>query len=405
MHPVGIDDLHVFAGTLSVEAADILTARGRPPGDAKRFEFQRRSVPAAWEDPLTMAVNAAKPLVDDAGAGDIELLIVATESSVDYGKPLSSYAHKHLGLSPRCRNFELKHACYAGTGGLQLAAGWVRENPAKKALIIATDMSRRIFGNPAEPAEGAGAVAMMVAAHPRVLRLDGKAAYASKEIYDYSRPGPILERVNAILSLENYLDLLELTWEDYRQQAGGKRLEELFDYVLFHTPVIPLIRKAHRMLLESDDEEMSDEEARKSFDRMVLPSVRYTQQTGNLYSATLYESLAGLIDGVPHLDGGARVGLYSYGSGSCAEFFSGMLEPGAKALLARRGIAGSLDARRRVGVPEYERMVLETERGMTDPEFDPDRSFPAAHFEEAYQGKGRLVLEAVRNYRRLYVWS
>src|SRR5206468_4499968 len=99
-----------------------------------------------FEDPVTNAVNAARPIIDRLAPADrasIELVAVGTESSFDFGKSMSTYVHHYLGLSPRCRSFEVKHACYAGTAALQAAAGIVGADPTRgaRALVVATDAS------------------------------------------------------------------------------------------------------------------------------------------------------------------------------------------------------------------------------------------------------------------------
>jgi 3-hydroxy-3-methylglutaryl CoA synthase len=416
--PAGIDDLNLYASTLAVEAADIGAARGTDPRDLGRLKLLRRSLAPAFEDPVTLAVNAAEPLVEAAGRDAFELLIVASESGVDYGKPLSSYVHRHLGLGERCRNVELKHACYAGTAALQLATSWVRAQAgasaaagaraagaSPRALVCMTDMARRIFGDPAEPAEGAGAVALAVAAEPRVLALEPTSGYAAREVYDVTRPTPVLERANASLSLGAYLDLLEIASADYRRRIGGARLEEHFAAIAYHTPLVPLVEQAHRTLIELEDEDASADRVAASFDRLVRPSLGFCREIGNIYSGSLYAALAGRLVADPALAPGARVGLYSYGSGSCAEMFSGTVGREARALVASRRIGERLAARRLASVAEYERCVLDTERSLTAADFTPDRDAPAGLFEASYRGRGLLVLEGVRDYYRSYVRS
>src|ERR1041384_1942559 len=108
--PVGIDDLNVYGSTLSIDHASVGAARGPSEKELRLVDFTRRSVTPPYEDAVTLAVNAAHPLVESAGRDAFELLIVATESGVDFGKPLSAYVHQYLGLPTRCRNVELKHA-------------------------------------------------------------------------------------------------------------------------------------------------------------------------------------------------------------------------------------------------------------------------------------------------------
>jgi 3-hydroxy-3-methylglutaryl CoA synthase len=396
MIPVGIDDLNVYGSSLTVQAADLARARGNAPAAAAGIGLLRRSLPPAFEDPVTLAANAARPL-DLAGVG---LCVVATESGVDFAKPVSSYLQRWLGLSERCRHVEMKHACYAGTAALGLAAAWVRERPERRALVVMTDMARRLFGDPAEPAEGAGAVAIIVSARPRVLALDPWSGVAAREIYDVMRPTPTLETIHAALSLAAYLDLLEVAWAGYAEEAGPGAFARLERFA-FHTPVAPLVRQAHGLLVETHEPDVSTEELAARFERQVAPSLTYTRELGNTYSACLYAALAGLVDS----GFVGRTGLYSYGSGSCAELTSGVIGELAAETVGRHGIAARLAARRTVDVPTYERLVAEHEAGLVKAEHVPDRDLVPGLYDEAYRGRGLLVLESVRAHYRAYAWS
>jgi len=389
----GIDDLSVYGSTLSVAAVDIARARGKPERSVTGIGLVRRSLAPPWEDPVTLAVNAARPL---AGP-DVGLLIVATESGVDFAKPLSSYVHKWLELPGGCRHLEVKHACYGGTGALKLASAWVREQEGRRALVVMTDMARRLFGDPAEPAEGAGAVALSVTARPRVLALDPWSGVAAREVYDVMRPTPTKEVIHSALSLAAYLDLLEEAWAGYAAAAGGDAFGRLA-HIAYHPPVPPLVEQAHGILIESC---RPDDDPLASFERMVRPSFRYTRELGNTYSACLYAALAGLVDS----GAAGRVGLYSYGSGSCAEFTSGVLGESAAATVGRHAIAAQLEARRPIDVATYERTVVATETGMTEADWEPDRESITGHWASHYRGQSRLILQSVRDHYRDYAWS
>ena len=67
----------------------------------QRFDnlLMKETVPLQFEDPITYAVNAAKPIIDELSEEEknkIEMVITATESSIDFGKSLSTYVHQHL---------------------------------------------------------------------------------------------------------------------------------------------------------------------------------------------------------------------------------------------------------------------------------------------------------------------
>src|SRR5438067_2346685 len=212
---IGIEALNIYTGRASLEVERLVHARDL---NAKRFEnllMKRKTVSLNFEDPVSFAVNAAKPLVDaipDAEKRRIELLIVATESGIDFGKAMSTYVHHYLGLNRNCRSFEVKHACYAGTAALQMAAGFVRSNvaPGAKALVITTDVARPIPNTYAEPSQGAAGVAMLVGTDAVTLVLEPCAAgYYGFEVMDSCRPSPDIETGDADLSLLSYLDYIE----------------------------------------------------------------------------------------------------------------------------------------------------------------------------------------------------
>jgi 3-hydroxy-3-methylglutaryl CoA synthase len=403
--PAGIDDLNVYGSTLAVEFAAIAGARARPARELEAVGFERRSITPPYEDPVTLAVNAAWPLVEDLGPDAFELLIVATESGLDFGKPLSAYVHRYLGLAPRCRNLEVKHACYGGTAAIQLASAWVRsgEVPGGRALVVMTDTARRHFGDPAELTAGSGAVAVTVTARPRVLEIEPGSGYASREVYDVARPTSIDEWGDPVLSLAAYFDLVEEAWAGYRHGRADATNMGRFRYLLYHTPLVGLIRQAHALLLEAGMT-CAGTGADGSFDHMVRPALAYARQLGNIYSGSVYCLLAGLVDGVTDLTPGTTVGICSYGSGSCAEFYGGRIGAGAREAVGRHRIGEHLAERVSVDVAQYERLVLEAERITVSADVEPSLDAVPGHFERSYRGRRRLVLQRTRGHHRHYAW-
>jgi 3-hydroxy-3-methylglutaryl CoA synthase len=406
--PVGIDDVNVYGSTLAIDHALIGAARGHSDRNLQLVDFKRRSVTPPYEDAVTLAVTAAHPLVESAGRDAFELLIVATESGLDFGKPLSAYVHRHLGLATRCRNVEMKHACYGGTAAVQLAVAWARaaDAPGKKALVVMTDLARRHIGDPGELTAGSGAVALTISAEPAVLEIEPRGGYASREIYDVARPTATLEHADPVLSLAAYLDLIEEAWANYRSAVSTTApLDERFQYVLYHTPLVSLVREAHRLLLEIDGVQRSPEQLHASFERMVGPALRHARELSNIYSGSVYALLAGLLDGDAALAPQTRIGICSYGSGSCAEIYGGVVAESARERIRRHGIASHLADRARLDVAEYERLVAETEAMLVASDYEPPRDFIPGHFERGYAHHERLVLRRVENHRREYAWS
>src|SRR5213078_2404237 len=254
--PVGIEAINVYAARASLDVRQLFDARGL---DLQRFGnlmMGQKSVNLPCEDPVTNGVNAARPLIaalTPSQRNQIELLIVGTESGLDYAKPISTYIHEYLGLDRRCRSFEIKHACYGGTAALQMAASSVAASPVPgmKALVIAAEAaSTADRGSYWEPSQGAGAVGMLVSAQPDILALDpGASGYYTYEVMDTLRPRPDLEEGDTDLSLMSYLECLHRTYEMYCERVSGADIIATFDYLVFHAPFSGMVKGAHRTLL------------------------------------------------------------------------------------------------------------------------------------------------------------
>lgn len=390
--PVGIDGIRLDGGTLVIPYAEIARCRDYPMSALQAVQFSERSTLQPWEDPVTLAVNAAYGLIDDPEA--FGLLVVGTESGLDFGKPLSTYVHKALKLSTRCKNFEIKHACYGGTAALRLACDWAQSLAAngRKALVITTDVARRHDSDVSELTAGNGAIAMSICAEPRFLQIDPLSGVAADETYDVARPTAASEWVDPVLSLASYMDLLELAWEDY-ETATGATIDQ-FRLLAYHCPLVSLVEGAHALHMEIAAPDGTPDEVSASLTERVLPGMRYNRRLGNIYSGSLYASLLGLIESSAPAPGD-RVGCFSYGSGACAEFFAGRTTASSQAAATAADAAAHLDARCTVDYDTYLRLLDQTEAQLVAQELTLRPTAAATQ---------RLALTEIRNHHRQYEW-
>jgi polyketide biosynthesis 3-hydroxy-3-methylglutaryl-CoA synthase-like enzyme PksG len=408
---VGIEAINPYVGRACVEVKDLFASRGLSMSRFDNLMMAQKSVNLPCEDAVSNAVNAAKPLVDaltPEQRASIELLIVATESGIDFGKPLSSYVHDLLELPGRCRSFEVKHACYGGTAALQAAAAIIAASPDPRALalVVATDApSAAARGTYWEPSEGAGAVAMVVGRDPLVLELDpGASGFHTYEVMDTARPSTDAEIVDSDLSLLAYLRCLAESFAAYRDRVAGVDVLTSFDYLAFHTPFPGMVKGAHRVLLRSSGR-LGPAEIERDFSARVSCSLAYPSRVGNLFSAALYLALCSLIDHAG-LDGARRAGLFSYGSGCASEFYSGVLPATAAPRLASAGIGAALAGRRSLTIAEYDQLTAAGPArgfGVRDARYDPAESEPV--YTSHLAGRGLLVLDRIRGFHREYRWT
>jgi polyketide biosynthesis 3-hydroxy-3-methylglutaryl-CoA synthase-like enzyme PksG len=408
---VGIEAINAYGGHAFIEVRELFEKRGL---DLARFEnlmMQKKSVNLPCEDPVTFAVNAAKPIVDALSEDDrnrIELVIAATESGLDFGKSLSTYIHDYLKLSRNVRLFEVKQACYGGTAALQMAANFIASgaSPGARALVVATDIARAAAkGTYGEPSQGVAAVAMLVSDTPHIFKLDhGASGCYGYEVMDTCRPLPELETGDPDLSVLAYLECVEATFRAYCERVEGADYASTFDFLGFHTPFAGMVKGAHRNAMRKFLKAPAAE-IDADFQRRVAPSLSYCVEVGNVYSATLYLALCGLIDHAP-LSRPSRVGMFSYGSGCSSEFYSGVITPESRRRLAGMRIAERLATRQYLDIDRYDRILdlnMEWIFGVQNKKIDhtPYRDL----YDLQFAGRGLLVLKEVKGFHRTYEWS
>ena len=403
----GIEDLGIYAGSAFIDVGELADARGLDTQRMQNLLMREKTVALPFEDAISFAVNAAKPLVDRLAADErerIEQLIVASESGVDFGKPLASYVHHYLGLGRNCRTFEVKHACYGGTAAVQMAAAHVHSgvSPGSRSLVITTDAARPIPHTYAEPSQGAAAVALLIGEEPRLLEIEkGRSGCYGFEVMDSCRPTPEIETGDADLSLLTYLECIENSFLAYRGRVPEARFAEFFDYLAFHTPFGGMVKGAHRTMMRKF-ERVPPAVVEEDFRRRLEPSLRYCARVGNVYSGTIFLALAGVLESATFNGTPKRVGLFSYGSGCCSEFYSGLATAESQRQVARMALGAHLDARHKLSIADYD-SILEKHRKL--PFGTRDGAPDGGDFHRHVQGGGLLVLHAIRSYHREYRWS
>lgn len=418
MIPVGIEAINVFGGTAYLDVGQLAEHRQL---DTARFEnllMKEKTVALPYEDPVSFGVNAAKPIVDSLSEAEkdrIEMLITCTESGIDFGKSMSTYMHHYLGLSRNCRLFELKQACYSGTAGFQAGVSFIlsQASPGAKALVIASDISRFMAAEAgealtadwsfAEPSSGAGAVAILISETPYVFQVDvGANGYYGYEVMDTCRPIPDSEAGDADLSLMSYLDCCEQAFLEYQKRVAGADYKETFQYLTFHTPFGGMVKGAHRTMMRKMAK-ATPPETEADFKERVMPGMIYCQRVGNIMGGTVLLSLASTVD-QGQFDSPKRIGCFSYGSGCCSEFYSGVVTPQGQERQQGFGIENQLNERYQLSMDEYDALLMGS--GMV--------KFGARNVKSDFdlipgvipscQGKERLFLEEIKEFHRNYRW-
>jgi len=410
----GIEAMNIYCGSAAINVRDLAKRRNL---DNERFEnllMVEKTVPMPYEDPVSNAVNAAKPIMDrlsEEEKASIDMVITCTESGLDFGKSLSTYVHHYLELDKNCRLFEMKNACYSGTAGFQMAINFIYSQvaPGKKVLLICTDITRMSVVEGlselafAEPSSGSGAVAMLVSDNPLILEVDkGANGYWGYEVMDSCRPIADHEAGNADLSLLSYLDCCENTFKEYQKRVENADYETSFDYLVYHTPFGGMVKGAHRTNMRKF-KRAKPAAIEVDFQNRVEPSLRYCQRVGNIMGATSHLALASAIDNGDFTQP-KRLGIFSYGSGCSSEFYSGIVTEKSQEILKSYELEKHLNDRYLMSIDEYEESIVTNKDirfGLRDLEIDFDRfPKPFAHV----KGKNKLVFSAIKEFHRKYEW-
>jgi hydroxymethylglutaryl-CoA synthase len=431
MTAVGIDAVEVWTGKLKLDLAETFApAKGEDPEKyTKGLGLYESSFPDAHEDIVTMGANAARRLMERRGITPeaVGRIDVATESSFDNSKPVSTYVAGCLeqvfdGGFRHANKGERKFACLSGTQSLDDAYNWIRagRNRGRAALVVATDTALYERGDPGEATQGAGAVAMLVDEDPALVEIAPEQGVGSADETDFLKPGRQFPSVDGKRSVQVYLSRMREALEDFEGAAGGVGVDD-YRYTPFHTPFPGMVRKAaalgYRHLVRDSDtgaalaEQVGPQPSREAFDsaaaydeavrefmdalretaeyqawhdRVVDPTLDVARRVGNWYTGSVHVARVSALHSAA-ADGedaaGERLLVGSYGSGAQAEIHAETVADGWREEITALGLDEQMDARYDLDFEEYERIHARhdhSKQSSLDSFTDPEGEFVRA---------------------------
>ncbi len=132
---------------------------------------------APGESTADLAEQAARAALADAGLspGDVDLLIVSTDTPEYVSPATSSVLHGRLGLQKRAGTFDLNSACAGFATALDAAWKYVRADERYERVLVVAVYAMSKYLDPADKktvtifADGAGAVVVELADEPGIL--------------------------------------------------------------------------------------------------------------------------------------------------------------------------------------------------------------------------------------------
>ncbi|MFB6266698.1 MAG: hydroxymethylglutaryl-CoA synthase [Halodesulfurarchaeum sp.] len=406
MTAVGIDAIEIWTGKLKLDlATEFAPEMGEDPEKyTKGLGLFASSFPDAYEDIVTMAANAAYRLMDrkDLGPADIGRIDVATESSFDKSKPVSTYVAGALeqvfdGDFVHANKGERKFACISGTQALNDAMNWIAadRHRGRGALVITTDTALYERGDPGEATQGAGAVAMYVTEDPGLVEMSHEQGFGSVDETDFLKPNQQFPSVDGKRSMQVYLARMREALEDFESVAGRTHPED-YRFIPFHTPFPNMVRKAavlgYRHMLrgteiedeledeigrqprveEYDDRDAYEEDIRaymdalsetdayrEWYDRVIDPTLGISSNVGNWYTGSVHIARLSALNHAAKEDldiAGEKLLVGSYGSGAQAEIHEERVVEGWRDEISHLDVTAQLDDRHEISFDEYEQV-------------------------------------------------
>ncbi len=351
---IGIDKIGFATTQYMLKMRDLAYSRGvEPEKFSKGLLLEALSIAPVTDDIITLGASSAEEILSEKDKSEIDMVILATESSVDQSKAAAVNIHHLLDIQPFARSLEMKEACYSATSALDYARLHVEKHPDSKVLVIASDIAKYGIGTPGESTQGAGSIAMLISQNPKILLLNDDTLAQTRDIMDFWRPNySTTPYVNGIYSTKQYLDMLKSTWAEYQKRFSTSLSD--FAAFCFHIPFPKLALKGFNKVMDKSLPENFKEKLTANFES----SITYSKQIGNIYTGSLFLGLLSLLENSQNLQAGDKIALFSYGSGAVAEIFTGELVEGFKDELKTNRME-ILNNRTVLSVDDYEKLFFE----------------------------------------------
>lgn len=342
--------------------------------------LHKMSFPDVHQDVVTFASNAVLKLIkqEQLQPDEIARIYVESESGVDSSKPIGSYIIQLLeqklgtGSFKNCDLTDITFACIGAVDALQTTLDFIRLNPDKKAIVVATDNAKYDLKSSGEYTQGAGAIALLITSNPRIIAFEKETGVSSQGVFDFFKPRRSISK-NEILNttdnpewfgiLENeisfykeqpvfdgqysnqcYINRITDAYFHYKKVSNQKSaIYQNWENILMHLPYCFQARRTFVEIYAKENpfikldptdvnqiKSISKSDAYLEFvTKTIFPSEIASGQVGNMYTGSIFLGLLSTLSFHYQNDydiTNKKFGFIAYGSGSKAKVFEGIVQ-------------------------------------------------------------------------------
>jgi hydroxymethylglutaryl-CoA synthase len=413
---IGIDAIAFDVAKIHLPIAKLANARKIEPEKLEKgLGLLKMTLPDVHQDTVVFGANALTKLILDykINLSEIARIYVGTESAIDNSKPIASFLVNLMeqkfgedSLSD-CDAVDFTFACIGGVDAMQNCIDYVTLNPTKKAIVVTSDIAKYDLNSTGEYTQGAGAVALLIAANPKIIAFENYWATSTKGVFDFFKPYRSISKseITGNNNNDSWFDNLEAKIEIHKDQPvfegqysnqcymdrtrnayfSFKKLKQTsetiyasWESIVMHLPYafqgrrmlseIYALDAENSVISENDTavdyqnklKEISKTDEYKTFVSQKLQSAELASSLiGNLYTGSIF---MGLLSTLAHFYdtnkevSGKKFGFLAYGSGSKSKVFEGTIQPDWKLALAKIKLFETLENSAEISFDVYEKL-------------------------------------------------
>lgn len=401
----GIEAASYHVPSLYLEIKDLAEKRGIEPAKLEKgLGLHKMGFPDVHEDAATFAAEALLKLIKDyhINPKDIARIYLGTESALDAAKPTASYAMQMVEkvleeeFGERCLKncdvVDLTFACIGAVDAFHNSLDFVRVNPDKKAVVIASDYAKYELASSGEYTQGGGAVAVLVSSKPDLIEFENNWGVATESVFDFFKPRRHFKKENLNNAPESFPEKIEIftdepvfdgqysnqcyqdrireAYNHYKEITGKNKPYEHWKYLIFHLPYAfhgkrvftEIYSLENGLSYETPEEQkaVAKSEAYIQFiNDKIEKSQRASSEIGNMYTASIFMALLSALQTSFNENEeltGKEIGFLGYGSGSKSKVFAGKVSADWKNVVSKWDVFEELKSRTAINFETYEKL-------------------------------------------------